>query len=60
MHRDCMSQRTLCLTRGVVVGVTAASYVFTAPYERFPGVRIGGTLTPEPAYWTTVTDNGVV
>ena len=29
-------------------------YVFTAPYTRFPGVRIGGQLTPPPADWSTV------
>lgn len=29
-------------------------YVFTAPYTRFPGVRIGGALTPPPADWGTI------
>ena len=29
-------------------------YVYTAPYTRFPGVRIGGTLTPAPSDWSTV------
>ena len=36
----------------VVLGFTY--YVFTAPYTRFPGVRIGGQLTPPPADWSTV------
>lgn len=36
----------------LVVGFTY--YVFTAPYNRFPGVRIGGTLTPAPADWRTI------
>ena len=31
---------------GLIVGL--AYYVFTAPYTRFPGVRIGGTLTAPP------------
>ena len=50
----------LCLIVGVVIVVTAASYVFTAPYERFPGVRLGGALTPPPADWTTVNGHDVV
>lgn len=29
-------------------------YVFTAPYIRFPGVRIGGQLTAAPSDWSTV------
>ncbi len=29
-------------------------YVFTAPYTRFPGVRIGGQLTAAPADWSAV------
>ena len=36
----------------LVAGFTA--YVFTAPYNRFPGVRIGGTLTPPPNDWRSV------
>jgi len=34
-------------------------YVLTAPYVRFPGVRIGGDLTPAPADWTSVADEQV-
>lgn len=35
-------------------------YVFTAPYARFPGVRLGGELTPAPADWNSVQGGGVV
>lgn len=38
----------------LVIGFTV--YVFTAPYNRFPGIRIGGTLTPAPADWRTIED----
>ena len=56
-----MSKKTtLCFILGAVVVVAAASYVFTAPYERFPGVRLGGELTPPPADWNTVNDQDVV
>ena len=34
--------------------VAATTYVFVAPYNRIAGVRIGGTLTPPPADFTTV------
>ena len=34
---------------GIVLIIGFAYYVFTAPYTRFPGVRIGGTLTTAPA-----------
>lgn len=37
-----------------------AVYAATAPYERFPGIIIGGELTPPPDDWTTVNDHGVV
>ena len=39
---------------GIVLMIGLAYYVFTAPYTRFPGVRIGGALTPAPADWTLV------
>ena len=56
-----MSKKTkLYSVLGAVVVVAAASYVFTAPYERFPGVAIGGEPTPPPADWNTVNDHGVV
>lgn len=34
-------------------------YVFTAPYTRLPGVRIGGQLTAAPSDWSTVNDEKV-
>lgn len=36
----------------LVLGFTY--YVFTAPYTRFPGVRIGGQLSEAPSDWSTV------
>lgn len=38
----------------VILVIGFLTYVFTAPYDRFPGVRIGGTLTAAPADWRTV------
>ena len=56
-----MPKKTLlCLILCAVAVVAATTYVFTAPYERFPGVRLGGELTPPPADWNTVNDQGVV
>ena len=56
-----MSKKTtLYFVLGVVVGLAATTYAVTAPYERFPGVVIGGELTPPPADWNTVNDHGVV
>lgn len=34
---------------GAALAIGLTYYVFTAPYTRFPGVRIGGTLTTAPA-----------
>ena len=33
--------------------IAATTYVFVAPYNRIAGVRIGGTITPPPADFTT-------
>ena len=38
----------------LALAVGLVSYVFTAPYTRFPGVRIGGQLTAAPSDWSTV------
>jgi len=38
----------------LALAVGFVSYVFTAPYTRFPGVRIGGQLTAAPSDWSTV------
>ena len=42
----------------VLVGAFAV-YACTAPYQRFPGIIIGGELTPPPADWRSVNDGGV-
>ena len=38
---------------GVLIAA-ATTYVFVAPYNRIAGVRIGGSLTPPPADFTTL------
>lgn len=56
-----MSKKTtLYFILGWVVGAAAVAYAVTAPYERFPGVVIGGEPTPPPADWNTVNDHDVV
>ena len=56
-----MSKKTtLYFVLGWVVGAAVVAYAVTAPYERFPGVVIGGEPTPPPADWNTVNDQGVV
>ena len=42
------------LAFAAVLVVAATAYVFTAPYARIAGVRIGGTMTPPPADFTTL------
>jgi hypothetical protein len=37
-----------------VLVVAATGYVFTAPYSRIAGVRIGGAMTAPPADFTTL------
>jgi hypothetical protein len=58
-----MSGREIgAIAAGVALLIGGASYVYTAPYpgntglSRTPGVRIGGTLTPPPADFSTVND----
>ena len=36
-----------------ILVIAATVYVFATPYNRIAGVRIGGTLTPPPADFTT-------
>lgn len=56
-----MSKTTRWFVIGAAAAVlAAAAYAFTAPYERFPGVLIGGAATPPPADWNTANDHGVV
>lgn len=42
----------IAITAILAIGFTY--YVFTAPYTRFPGVRLGGSLTAAPADWRTL------
>lgn len=46
--------RRAAMALGLALLLGFTYYVFTAPYMRFPGVRIGGQLTPPPADWSTV------
>ncbi|MBM3806995.1 MAG: hypothetical protein FJW22_02255 [Acidimicrobiia bacterium] len=39
---------------GSAVALGLVYYVFSAPYTRFPGVRIGGELTAAPGDWGSV------
>lgn len=56
-----MSNTTrILLVVAVVLLAGFTYYVFTAPYVRFPGVRIGGELTAAPADWRTVPNEPVV
>tara|TARA_R110001592_G_scaffold68785_3_gene210962 strand:+ start:4064 stop:4558 length:495 start_codon:yes stop_codon:yes gene_type:complete len=51
--------RNIGIALGLVIVIGATYYVFTAPYTRIAGVRIGGTLTPPPTDWNTVNGRGV-
>jgi hypothetical protein len=42
-----------------VLVVAATTYVFTAPYTRIAGVRIGGKMTPPPADFTAAFQRNV-
>ncbi|MFN7918156.1 MAG: hypothetical protein U0Q55_22620 [Vicinamibacterales bacterium] len=46
------TKRLVGITLAAVLVVAATTYVFTAPYSRTAGVRIGGTLTAPPADFT--------
>ena len=46
-------KKVVALAFAAVLVVAATTYVFTAPYTRIAGVRIGGTVTPPPADFTT-------
>ena len=47
------------LALGVVLVVAATAYVFTAPYTRIAGVRIGGRMTASPSNFTTAFKPGI-
>jgi hypothetical protein len=46
--------RTIGLALALLCVIGTTYYVFTAPYVRFPGVRLGGELTAAPADWTQI------
>ena len=54
-----MSNTMKCILLLVVLVVGFGVYAYTAPYERFPGVIIGGELTAAPGDWRSVNDGGV-
>ena len=39
---------------GALLVVAAVVYVFVTPYNRTPGIRLGGSLTSPPGDWSTV------
>lgn len=43
----------------VIVAIAAITYVAITPYNRIPGITIGGTLTPAPADFTKLVERGV-
>ncbi len=51
--------KTISLAVLAILVIAVTYYVFTAPYTRIAGVRIGGTLTPPPSDWNTVNGRGV-
>ena len=55
-----MSRRQIAgLAFAAVLVVAATAYVFTAPYARIAGVRIGGRMTPPPADFSTAFKGGI-
>jgi hypothetical protein len=46
-------KKIVALVFAAVLVIAATTYVYTAPYTRIAGVRIGGTMTPPPADFTT-------
>ena len=48
------SRKTIAgIAFAAILVIVATVYVFVTPYNRIAGVRIGGTLTPPPADFTT-------
>ncbi len=39
---------------GALLAIGAVAFVFVTPYNRTPGVRLGGALTAAPSDWSTV------
>jgi hypothetical protein len=51
-----MTTRTsiMSIALGALLAIGLIYYVFTAPYTRFPGVRLGGEMTSAPTHWSQV------
>jgi hypothetical protein len=49
-----ISRRAAGIGLAAAIVVAALVYVFVTPYNRTPGVRLGGTPTAAPADWTSV------
>ena len=48
------------IATGVLLVIAAIVYVYTTPYNRTAGVRIGGTPTQAPSNWSTVNNEAVI
>lgn len=48
------------ISLAALIAIAATTYVFITPYNRIAGVRIGGSLTPAPADWTSIDNFTVV
>jgi hypothetical protein len=46
--------RTAGIALGALLAIGAVVFVFATPYNRTPGVRLGGTPTAPPADWSTL------
>ncbi|PCJ24731.1 MAG: hypothetical protein COA96_08650 [SAR86 cluster bacterium] len=52
-------QKMTSIVVGIIVVITATTYVFMTPYNRIAGIRIGGTLTAPPTDWNSVKGRGI-
>ena len=48
------TKKIVGLALAAVLVIAATTYIFATPYNRIAGIRIGGTITPPPADFTTV------
>lgn len=46
--------RTAGIALGALLVIAAVVFLFVTPYNRTPGVRLGGTPTAPPADWSTL------
>lgn len=47
-------KKKIGMTAGALVVVAIITFIFMTPYNRTPGVRLGGTATTAPADWTNI------